>query len=103
MQNQLLAALGDRGKLFRDYDTLLTDVQTERERAWFDLGCEHGFREAQVQGCRGSAVLGKEATEFAAGTRARLLEAGLSSDQAILSLLECLWGVAAGHGRRPAR
>ncbi len=102
MQDQLLALLGARAKLFRDYDTLLTDMQTERERAWFDLGCDHGFREAQVQGCRGSAVLSREAAEFSAATRARLLGAGLSWDQAILSLLECLWAVAAGHSRRPA-
>jgi hypothetical protein len=100
MQEQLLAVLGDNAKLFHNYDTLLTDTQTERERAWFDLGAEHGYREAHVEGCRGSAVLNKEAAKFSAATRARILEAGLSWDQAILSLLECLWGVAAG---RPAR
>jgi hypothetical protein len=94
LQQQVLDRLGDDKQPMLELESLLDEVRSKREATYFNLGYEHGLSEALARGRRGSTRLSQEAAAFAKETRERLTQAQLPPRQAMLGLLECLWGVA---------
>ncbi|MFO7180972.1 MAG: hypothetical protein DIU78_019885 [Pseudomonadota bacterium] len=73
---------------------LASDLQIERERAYFNLGFEHGVAAALAKS-RLEPVLDKKAKELAAELRERVAHASLAEAQESLVLLDVLWALIA--------
>jgi hypothetical protein len=99
MMEKLLNELGGSSKTLVELQDLVADVQTERERTYFNIGFEQGVAAALARS-RLEPVLGKAAADLATELREQVVHAGLSEPQVTLALVDVLWAVAAA--RRPA-
>ena len=91
-EEQVLAQLGADTKCFIDYDSLRSDICTERQEVYFNLGYEYGLRKGLA---RGKTHLPHSASELAKEIRERVVQRGLPSRETIYCLLEIVCNVAA--------
>jgi hypothetical protein len=100
LMEKLVNELGGSSKTLVELEALVADVQTERERVYFNIGFEQGVAAALARS-RLEPVLDKVAVQLATDLRERVVHAGLSEPQVTLALVDVLWAVAAAR-RVPA-
>ena len=103
LQEQIMRALGSDTKPFLQLDALVNDERAEREEAYFNVGYEYGSNAVRHRVLREIAgrVWPKRLEHVAAHLRDEVLQAGLSSSETLLVLVESLWVLAVREAPTP--
>lgn len=97
--DELVAALGDRRRLWLRVEELLGERQLRREAAYFDLGYEHGLAAGRAEALRAlvdATPARREARAFADTIRDLAVQVDLPRPLTVAALLETAWALAHG-------
>jgi hypothetical protein len=96
LQERIKSALGNDVQPLLQLDALLNDERAEREEAYFNVGYEYGANAVRHRVLREMARRAWPARleHVAAHLRDEVIQAGLSSSETLLVLVESLWVLA---------
>ena len=96
LQERIKSALGTDAHSFLQLDSLLNDERAEREEAYFNIGYEYGANAVRhrVLSEMAQRAWPKRLDVVAARLRDEVMQAGLSSAETLLVLVESLWVLA---------
>jgi hypothetical protein len=96
LEERIKGALGAEAHSFLQLDALLNDERAEREEAYFNVGYEYGANAVRhrVLSEMARRVWPKRLDVVAAHFRDEVMQAGLSSAETLLVLVESLWVLA---------
>jgi hypothetical protein len=96
LQERIKSELGTDTQSFLELDALLNDERAEREEAYFNAGYEYGANAVRHRVLREMArrAWPKRLEHVAAHLRDEVMQAGLSSSETLLVLVESLWTLA---------
>jgi hypothetical protein len=96
LQERIKVALGADVQPFLQLDALLNDERAEREEAYFNVGYEYGANAVRhrVLSEMARRAWPKRLDVVAAHLRDEVMQAGLSSSETLLVLVESLWVLA---------
>ena len=96
LQERIKTALGGDSQTFLQLDALLNDERAEREEAYFNVGYEYGANAVRhrVLSEMARRTWPKRLDAVAAHLRDEIMQAGLSSAETLLVLVESLWVLA---------
>ena len=96
LQERITRALGADALSFLQLDALLGDERAEREEAYFNAGYEHGANAVRHRVLREMArgAWPERLEQVSAHLRDEVMQAGLTSSETLLVLVESLWVLA---------